>query len=106
MVKGRADSTLGTWAFLAQWKTFLSDWSRRIVTNLIGGTILVGGAFDLNARNLRISLQSSRTVAHCPVELYLAKGIASTDCAKTRIHTFFWSTCLVQGAISILLALI
>jgi len=25
MVKGRADSTLGTWAFLAQWKTFLSD---------------------------------------------------------------------------------
>ena len=99
MIGSRTNCSRSTWTFSAEWNTFFSSsirpWWSWVVTDLIGCTILMSSAFDLNARDLRIALKSSWTVANWSVIFYFAKCVAATNGCQARISAFLRNAGLV-----------
>jgi len=88
MIACCTDGKLGTSRFHTEWHTFFSLSTFGKVALFIGGTIIIGCAFDFNASNIFISLETRRTVANCCVEFNFAESSGATNCTNARINAF------------------
>lgn len=85
-----ASSTDGSWCtswLYTEWQTLLPLTTSGIVTLFIGGTIIIGGTFDLNTGNILIALETRWTIANRSVELHLAECSCATNGSNAWINT-------------------
>ena len=81
VILSRTSGSRSTRTFQAKRNTFFSSIlrSRWKVTYLVACTILMSCAFHLNTGYLRVSLETSWTIADRLMKFYFAKSIASTN---------------------------
>jgi hypothetical protein len=87
VIASSADGSGGTSGLNTEWQTLFSLTPSRIVTFLIGGTVVIGGTFDLNTGNILVALETRRTIANCCVELHLAECSGATNGSNAWINT-------------------
>ena len=77
-----------------------------VVALLVGGTLVVCAAPDLNTVVVWVALESLRTDAECLVEVDFAIGSPSADLVQAGINTFIVDAGLGPWAVTVLCALV